>query len=1118
MATRKIIDSFIFYNEIEMLKYRISILFEIVDYFIITEATHTFSGKSKPLFFKDNRERFNPYIDKIIHVVVNTLNDGIDEEDIGTAWKRERTQRNSIADGYTKIELKEDDLILLSDLDEIPDPQTLGNLRDSDIKGVYRLDMDMYYYNLECKGISMSPAVIFDYETYVNMGFPLETIRSIKVEKEKIIKNGGWRLSYFGDIDFIKNKIRNLSHQELNNDKYLDSEKIQKQIDKCDDLFFRNNKITHDFRKHYIFDNEYLPPHYQRIKGDVGTNGELHILFGHYNKQNDRSKYIDVTERCIEMYLCADKLMFPANKSFIDLFGDPMPQYHKKLVIRRGDKYFKIWENNKTLIQINLNTNRIPNKNIIYICSREGRLWFDHHIKSLNIIDVEIYYDDVTDLKDLEFHRTENIFIFRYHVPSFVFPQDNIYVLNTEQTTNPTIFAYLDYIRARGYKIIDYSMSNIYNLPEAIHLPCQPDSTLRKTSGTQRVPLFQGPLKGPAEIRSDDIYDVGIINQITERSRYISDKLKSFGLKIVDVQGFDITRDHIITSCKIVLNIHPHNGQNIFEHIRCDRWIFENKVIVSEDVMCRDQLDIKDFIHWAPYDKLVDLVIDLFNNKKELPNTKILIEQRINSLNNIIDIFNEEPTTRYSFGIRIPIIIVCYNNWKYVNNMVKQIEEINPRYVRDLMIINNSSTDYDTITYLKRQPYPVLTRPNIGPWIHPNNNADIYDKLPNKFILTDPDLQLNKEIPKNFIEHLLAISDRYKLCKVGFAMSLENYETKMFHGIYYKSYNLYESELYHWSNKVDDPLYDLYDGDIDTTFALMDKRYNGGRCYRVGGNFTCYHLPWYTDDTVYTVYERWKLLSTSETSTINRLFVPYIKQNYYVVNKNDINLLIPYVEDPFDPSLNKSKNNDPNLEFWINEFPKWKQNTYKIFDQTLSSDKMMIDIGGWIGATCIYGSRKSKHVYVVEADPQSVKDLKLHCKINCSNVTVIDKLIYHQDDVEMDVSRNRFKRSGKWKDSTNQILTDVNRSIKMKTVTIDHIIYQYNIDLSQISLINVNIGGDEQFLLDRFYHLKVQHPHIHLYISFHYDRWDNEDLSSYKLLSEKDRKMIIDDPSCSILF
>ena len=74
------------------------------------------------------------------------------------------------------------------------------------------------------------------------------------------IKNGGWHLSYFGDSNFIKNKIINFSHQELNTDEFTDVSKIEKRIKQGRDLYNREN---HDPTIIELSKNNYLPVQYE---------------------------------------------------------------------------------------------------------------------------------------------------------------------------------------------------------------------------------------------------------------------------------------------------------------------------------------------------------------------------------------------------------------------------------------------------------------------------------------------------------------------------------------------------------------------------------------------------------------------------------------------------------------------------------------------------------------------------------------------------------------------------------------------------------------------------------------------------------------------------------------
>ena len=99
----QIIDCFIFYNEINLLKYRLSLLYNIVDYFIIVESNYTFVGTKKESFFTTNKDLFEQYQNKIIHILLDTIpcqNPNINNNE---QWINERFQRNSIKDGLDKF-------------------------------------------------------------------------------------------------------------------------------------------------------------------------------------------------------------------------------------------------------------------------------------------------------------------------------------------------------------------------------------------------------------------------------------------------------------------------------------------------------------------------------------------------------------------------------------------------------------------------------------------------------------------------------------------------------------------------------------------------------------------------------------------------------------------------------------------------------------------------------------------------------------------------------------------------------------------------------------------------------------------------------------------------------
>lgn len=253
----KIIDCFIFYNEIEMLYYRLSLLGPLVDHFILIESTRTFAYNNKPLYYNDNKHLF-PYTDKIIHIVLEDL------PSTNNCWANEYFQRNSIDSGIKQLEskLSDSDVIIVSDVDEIPNPKILQEIKNGSkiIDDIYRLSQDMYYYNLTCKlntGWGLSKIMNYkSYKTIINN----EPQKCRNINSKEIL-NGGWHLSYFGDTKFIRNKLNNFSHQEYNNDTFNNECHIKNVIEQSSDLFNRQIQFT----KINIHDNQNLPPDFVEI-------------------------------------------------------------------------------------------------------------------------------------------------------------------------------------------------------------------------------------------------------------------------------------------------------------------------------------------------------------------------------------------------------------------------------------------------------------------------------------------------------------------------------------------------------------------------------------------------------------------------------------------------------------------------------------------------------------------------------------------------------------------------------------------------------------------------------------------------------------------------------------
>lgn len=261
----KIVDCFIFYNEIDLLNYRLNLLYDIVDYFIIVEATKTHMGNPKKMYFEENKESFLHLKKKIIHIIIDLPYDNPKNTHLGhhpdaEQWQNEIFQRNSISLGIDKLNLDDDDLIMISDIDEIINPNILINLSKENIGNkMIRLEQIYYIYNLNhiVKYCDKKNNILFMwygtkillYKTYKEQKLSIQQIR-MNVENN-ILPNGGWHLSNFGDETFIYNKYKNYSHQEFNNNSLT-----------VDDVKKNMNKIDENTIFIPIKDNKNLPPLY----------------------------------------------------------------------------------------------------------------------------------------------------------------------------------------------------------------------------------------------------------------------------------------------------------------------------------------------------------------------------------------------------------------------------------------------------------------------------------------------------------------------------------------------------------------------------------------------------------------------------------------------------------------------------------------------------------------------------------------------------------------------------------------------------------------------------------------------------------------------------------------
>ena len=229
-----IYDCFTFFNELDLLEMRLNILKDVVDKFVLVEAGETHTGKPKPFYFKDNEDRFSAFRDRIVYVGIESFPKGHD------AWWCENYQRNEILRGLEGA--RPDDIVLISDLDEIPRPEAVKKFSKQD--GVWRFNHVSFgfYLNmmdLRCRNMRGTiilhyadindgfDGVVVSYDEFlpedINRGTTVTKIRRrpFPMEKggERVIKNAGWHFTCLGGPRALLSKMRAVApHHGFNPD------------------------------------------------------------------------------------------------------------------------------------------------------------------------------------------------------------------------------------------------------------------------------------------------------------------------------------------------------------------------------------------------------------------------------------------------------------------------------------------------------------------------------------------------------------------------------------------------------------------------------------------------------------------------------------------------------------------------------------------------------------------------------------------------------------------------------------------------------------------------------------------------------------------------------------
>lgn len=263
----KVYDGFLFFNELDLLEIRLNELNDVVDKFVLVECSLTHASKQKPYYFEENKDRFSAFLHKIIHVKVDDHPEiPVREARKGLVHNRhemEWFQRECISRGF--VDASPEDIILLSDIDEIPSCEAIlacKQILEKEDSHIVTLEQALFYYTLNglCVNSNKSAVVWHGTTCCKYKNYPGgQAIRNLKGKNKIKIPNGGWHFSYLGGPEAIAKKIESYSHAEFDNDIIKDRNRIQDCIDKGVDLFNRPGKP----QQYYVKINEFFPKYLQ---------------------------------------------------------------------------------------------------------------------------------------------------------------------------------------------------------------------------------------------------------------------------------------------------------------------------------------------------------------------------------------------------------------------------------------------------------------------------------------------------------------------------------------------------------------------------------------------------------------------------------------------------------------------------------------------------------------------------------------------------------------------------------------------------------------------------------------------------------------------------------------
>ena len=246
----KVYNCFPFFNELDLLEIKLNEMYDAVDYFIIVEGEKTHQNKYKPLYYVENKERYERFADKIIHVVLDESNFTENSQ------YNEAISYDAFMHGLEQSDAQDDDIIILSDTDEIIKKEIITEVVNSYTRPVHiPVHNFCYYLNTQFTENDMfwwtGPAISYkelkQFDGKVRKCFEWGRNRSNSIPSSTVTNiplPHGWHFSFMGNKTDVRAKVTSYIHAEWS---HLTEEDFDYSIKNLLDPFKRTGGTSHKF-------------------------------------------------------------------------------------------------------------------------------------------------------------------------------------------------------------------------------------------------------------------------------------------------------------------------------------------------------------------------------------------------------------------------------------------------------------------------------------------------------------------------------------------------------------------------------------------------------------------------------------------------------------------------------------------------------------------------------------------------------------------------------------------------------------------------------------------------------------------------------------------------------